>query len=43
MKKYFDTYKEARNFMSSIEETRILDYGRVTIMDEVKFYVEYKF
>lgn len=41
MKKYFDTYKEAHDFMEKIGEKRILDYGRETIMGEVKFYVKY--
>ena len=41
MKKYFDTYKEAREFMEEIGEERILNYGKVTIMDKLKNYVEY--
>lgn len=42
MKKYFDTYKEAREFMEKIGEERIINYGKVTIMGELKCYVEYK-
>lgn len=42
MKKYFDTYKEARQFMEEIGDDRDVNYGKVKIMGELKCYVEYK-
>lgn len=42
IKKFFDTYKEAREFMDEIGGERIVNYRKVTIMGELKCYVEYK-
>lgn len=41
-RKFFDTYKEAMEFMDKIGEDRVVNYGKETIMGELKSYVEYK-
>ena len=41
VKRYFDNYKDMRNFMERVGYDCVIDYGRKNVLDEVMFYVEY--
>lgn len=41
LKRYFDNYKDAREFMEKLSPEQIVDYGRKKVLDEAMYWVEY--